>query len=139
MAWMEVHGITELMNDFATCLDIPDSVATEMLNAEADVIVEAQQKAMKEMWNGRYATGETARSIKKKRVVKLRYGHLVLVRPEGENRKGERYGAVAFINEYGKRGQPGRPAIRTANEKAVDKAVAAGEKVYHAFLDSKKL
>ena len=41
----------------------------------------------------------------------------------------------AYIDEYGKRGQPARPFIRTANERAEPKAAQAGEKVYGAFLD----
>ena len=43
------------------------------------------------------------------------------------------------MNEFGKRGQPGRPALKTANERKEQEAVAAGEKVYHAYLDGKKL
>lgn len=33
----------------------------------------------------------------------------------------------------------GRPALKTANERKEQEAVAAGEKVYHAYLDGKKL
>ena len=43
------------------------------------------------------------------------------------------------MNEFGKRGQPARPAIKTANERKEKEAVEAGEKVYHAYLDGKKL
>lgn len=139
MASFEVNGIGDLRNDLAALMDLPDSVTDGILNAEADVVVSAQQETMAAMWKGRYATGETARSVKKSRVKKWKGGKFISVTPKGTNRKGERNAAVAFINEYGKRGQPGRPAIRTANEEAADKAVAAGEKVYNNFLDSKKL
>lgn len=60
-------------------------------------------------------------------------------RPQGHNKRGTRNAEVAFVNEFGKRGQPGRPALKTANERKEQEAVAAGEKVYHAYLDGKKL
>lgn len=139
MARLEVNGFDALMGDFMALASLPDSVTDGILDAEADVVVEAQRKTMAEMWKGPYSTGDTARAVKKTRVRKNSSGKYITVYPQGRNRKRERHVAVAFINEYGKRGQPGRPAIQTANEKAADKAVAAGEKVYNNFLDSKKL
>ena len=139
MAKMEVNGFEALMGDFMALASMPDSVANGILEAEADVVVEAQRKTLAGMWKGPYSTGDTARAVKKTKVRKNSGGKYITVYPQGRNRKGERNAAVAFINEYGKRGQPGRPAIRTANEAAADKAVEAGEKVYNSFLDSKKL
>lgn len=139
MASFEFHGIAELENDLTALMDLPDSVTDGILNAEAAVIVDAQKKAISEMWKGPYSTGATARAVKKSRVRKSSNDKYVAVYPQGRNRKGERHSTVAFFNEYGKRGQPGRPAIRTANEAAADKAVEAGAKVYNNYLDSKKL
>ena len=127
------------MDNLTTLISLPDSVTDGILNAEADVIAAAQRETTAKMWTGPYSTGDTARSIKKGKVRKGSRGKYITVSPQGKNRRGERHGAVAFINEYGKRGQPGRPAIRTANEQAEEKAVAAGEKVYNDFLDSKNL
>lgn len=139
MASFEVEGIAELENDLTAVMDLPDSVKDGILNAEADVIVEAQQRAIAKMWKGPYSTGATAKAVKKGKVRKNSSGKYITVYPHGRNRKGERHSTVAFFNEYGKRGQPGRPAIRTVNEQAADKAVEAGEKVYNEFLDSKNL
>ena len=139
MARFEVNGIAGLCNDFAALAALPDSVTDEILEAEADVIVEAQQKTMLRMLKGPYSTGDTARSIRKGKVKKNKRGKYISISPQGKNRRGERHAAVAFINEYGKRGQPARPAIRTANAEAESAATEAGEKVYHAYLDSKKL
>lgn len=139
MARLEVNGIADMENAFLSMMDMPDSVKDDILNAEADVIVEAQQKNMAAMWDGPYATGDTARSVKKSRVKKWRGGKFITVTPEGTNKKGERNAAVAFVNEYGKRGQPARPAIQAANYEAEDRAVEAGVKVYNEFLDSKNL
>lgn len=127
------------MLDMAELAALPDHVTDDILNAEADVIVEAQKKTMNRMLRGPYSTGETARSIKKGKVKKTKKGKYITVAPRGTNRRGERNAAVAFINEYGKRGQPARPAIRTANAEAEKAAFEAGEKVYHDYLDSKNL
>ena len=139
MARFEVNGLDGLLDDLTALADLPESVTDGILQEEADVIVQAQRKTMAEMWKGPYSTGDTARSVKKGKIRKASGGKYITVYPQGRNRKGERRAAVAFINEDGKRGQPGRPAIRTANENAADKAIEAGEKVYYDFLDSKKL
>lgn len=139
MARFEISGLNELSDDLTALSMLPDSVTDGILNAEADVIVKAQQKTMSEMLRGPYSTGDTARSIKKGKVHKKSGSKYITVAPHGRNRRGERNAAVAFINEYGKRGQPPRPAISTANAKAEAEAIAAGEKVYHDYLNSKNL
>lgn len=139
MARLEVNGFDALMGDFTALASLPEAVTDGILDAEADVIVQAQKKTMAEMWQGPYSTGDTASGVKKGNIRRGSGGKYITVYPQGRNRKGERRAAVAFINEYGKRGQPGRPAIRVANEEAADRAVKAGEQVYHNYLDSKKL
>ena len=139
MARFEVSGIDGLCDDLASLATLPDRVTDDILNAESDVLVEAQRRTMSRMLKGPYSTGDTARSIKKGKIKKGKDGKSISISPQGTNRRGERNAAVAFINEYGKRGQPARPAIRTANTEAESAAVEAGEKVYHAYLDSKKL
>lgn len=61
------------------------------------------------------------------------------VYPQGTNERGNRNAEVAFINEFGKHGQPARPFIKTANEEAADTAVEAAAKVYDKYLKSKNL
>ena len=139
MAQFSVGGLDGLIGDFESLANLPDSVTDDMLDAEADVIVEAQRRAMNRMQRGPYSTGTTARSIKKGKAKKGKSGKYITVAPRGKNRKGERNAAVAFINEYGKRGQPARPAIRTANAEAEGAAVAAAEKVLDKHLDKLRL
>lgn len=140
MGKMSVSGIDALTRDLADLAKLPDSVLSAMLEAEADVIVPAQQKAAREMLGGKgYGTGATAASIKKGKTKRERDGMTITVAPQGTNKRGTRNAEVAFINEYGKKGQPARPFIRTANERAEKEAVEAGEKVYHAYLDGKNL
>lgn len=87
-------------------------------------------------------TGISAKSIQKGKVKKDRDGRSLSVYPRGTRKRGgqtTRNAEIAFINEYGKRGQPARPAIGTANKKKEEEAVAAGERVYNQFLDSRNL
>lgn len=41
MASFRVDGLDELLRDFSAIAELPDTVAEDMLNAEADVLVEA--------------------------------------------------------------------------------------------------
>lgn len=137
MGSFTVNGIDALSDDLAALAALPDSVIEAILDAEADVILPAQRETARSM--GVYKSGMTAGSIKKGKVKKTATGKTLTVAPQGKNARGDRNAEVAFINEYGKEGQPARPFIRTANERAEPKAVEAGEKVYHEFLDRNNL
>lgn len=157
MARFEVNGIAELCNDLAALAQLPDHVVDEILEAEADVIVRAQREEIAHQWSGPYSAGISAKCIKKGKTKKSPKGHVVYVSPAGTRKRGNtavRNAEIAFLNEYGVSGtgrdknhrkKTGpkkilpRPAIRTANIKAESAAVEAGEKVYHAYLDSKNL
>lgn len=142
MARFDVYGIADLYSDIAALSFLPDSVSDAILNAEADVIVEAQRHTMAEMQHGPNFTGTSANSVKKGPVRRGKNGPYISIYPQGSRtRNGKKYrnAEIAFINEYGKRGQPGRPAIQVANARALEKATAAGEKVYYNYLDNKKL
>lgn len=135
MAKLEVNGLDGLIGDLEDLAKLPDSVAEEILAAEADIVEAEQRKTARDMLKGPYATGKTAAAIKRTKVKKTSAGRSLTIYPQGKREKGKRAAEVAFINEYGKRGQPARPFIRTANERAEPKAAEAGEKVYGAFLD----
>lgn len=138
MAKLSVNGLDDLMLSLKEIAEIPDPVAEQMLNAEAQVVEEAQIAYGMQM--GVFRTGETLRSIRRGKMKLGRDGaRTVYVTPQGKNEKGERNSEVAFINEYGKQGQPARPFISTANAAAADRAVSAAEKVYDEFLKSKNL
>ena len=140
MGTMSVSGLDDLIGDLDDLARLPDSVTDQMLNAEADVIEAAQRAQAASDWKGKgYDTGTTAASIKKGKIKRTGLDKSITVAPQGHNKRGTRNAEVAFVNEFGKRGQPGRPALKTANERKEQEAVAAGEKVYHAYLDGKKL
>ena len=144
MARVEFSGIDELSLSLKEVAELPDEVIDAMLDARADVIVEAQRESAKRMLVGPYAKGDTARSIKKGKP-KLRDGHRILyVTPTGSRKhsdgaKPTRNAEIAFVNEYGTRDIPARSFIRTANETCADAAVAAEFEVYSRFLEEKGL
>lgn len=144
MGRLTVDGLDGLMDDLAALAALPDSVVERILDAEADVILPVQREEMKRQWSGPHSLGISSKSIKKGKVKKDKDGRSLSIYPQGTRKRGGqtiRNAEIAFINEYGapRRGIPARPAIDTANKKKESEAVDAGERVYHAYLDSKNL
>lgn len=145
MAFISIVGVDTLLDDLWSLASLPDSVVDGILNAEADVVVQAQQEEIQRQWKGPYSMGISAKSIKKDNKIKRDgSGPYINVYPQGTRKRGKksiRNAEIAFINEYGapRRGIAARPAIKSAVTNKGDEAVEAGEKVYHAYLDSKNL
>lgn len=140
MAKLSVDGLDDLILSLQEIEDIPDDVAAAMLDAEAQVVEEAQIAQGVTM--GVYDTRDTLRSIRRGRMKRAKDGgRVVYVTPQGVNDKEERNAAVAFINEYGvpSRKIPARPFIKLANEAAAGPAVEEAAKIYDEFLKSKNL
>lgn len=141
MAELSTQGLDGLIDDMTALMELPDETVLEMLTAEAEVVAAAQQSEAQSM--GVYATGKTAGSISydKKFVVVKGASRAIYVSPKGTRSDGNkrRNAEVAFVNEYGKAGQPARPFINTANEKSADAAVEAAAGVYDKYLKSKNL
>lgn len=142
MAELSTEGLGSLVDDFAAIMELPDDIVLEMLTAEAEIVANAQRAEAERILTGSYATGETAKHINydKKLTVKGTSRRLY-VKPTGNRRDGNKRRAaeVAFINEFGKAGQPARPFIGTANEKSADAAIEAAAVVYDRYLKSKNL
>lgn len=142
MGQLTVNGLDALSDDFAALARLPDKVVEDILDAEAEVIIAAQREEIRKQWSGPYSMGFSAKSIKKGKVKKGNDGRYLSIYPQGTRKRGgqtTRNAEIAFINEYGKRGQPARPAIDTANKKKEKEAIDAGERVYNQFLDSRNL
>lgn len=138
MAQLSFSGLDDLMLSLQEASEIPDDVAEAMLQTEAEIVEQAQIAYGMQM--GVYRTGEMLASIRPGKMKRGRNGgRMIYVTPQGVNDRGERNAAVAFINEYGKRGQPPRPFIAAANEAAATPAVEAAAKIYDEFLKSKNL
>ena len=140
MANLSTSGLEELVGGFDAIAELPDEVVLEMLVAEAEVIAPAQEAEARAMLSGKYSTGETAQSISyDKKLKKTSDGRAIYVYPKGTRRHGNKRRAaeVAFVDEFGTHGQPARPFIQTAHEKAADRAIDAAARVYDGFLKSK--
>lgn len=141
IAKFEVEGLFDF-NDLINAEGIPNDVMNKMLHAAADVAVEAQKRTAGSMLNKGYSTGELARSIGKGRIKRTRDGKSISIIFKGSRVRGKRKihttsnAEIAFLNEFGNRGQPGRPFIQTANEQCADAAVEAAAKIYDKWLDS---
>ncbi|MGI6156590.1 MAG: hypothetical protein ACOYEB_11795 [Enterococcus lemanii] len=128
-------------SDFPDFEEIPDSVLDEMLKAGAEIVANEQRKTAKSMLGekGR-GDGTTAESVKvQKPEASKRGGRQIAItfsgsRPNGNKTK--RNAEVAFINEYGKSGQPAKQFIRIANETAADEALGRQEAIYDDWLNS---
>lgn len=140
MAEISTSGLEELLSDMEAIAELPDATILEMLTAEAEVIAEAQAAEARAM--DVVDKGITAGSITfDKKLKTTADGKAIHVHQKGSRSDGSRRRVeeVAFINEFGKKGQPARPFINTANARKGDEAVQAAAEVYDNFLKSKNL
>lgn len=143
MAEFSCNGLDDLMLSLQEIAAIPEEVQDEMLRAGADVVAQAQREKVKAygIYDGS-SPRHVADTIKPGRV-KLKKGQRVIyVTPTGSRRRGKsvtRNAEILFVNEYGKRGQKARPAIRDANEACAEQMVNAQMAVYDKHLRSKDL
>lgn len=143
MAEFSCNGLDDLMLSLQEIAAIPEEVQDEMLQAGADVVAQAQREKVKAygIYDGS-SPKHVADTIKPGKV-KLKKGQRVIyVTPSGSRRRGKsvtRNAEILFVNEYGKRGQKARPAIRDANEACAEQMVNAQMTVYDKHLRSKDL
>ena len=135
MARFETDGLARLAVDYEELEHLPSNLLEDMLNAGAAVLERAQKAKGREY--GVYRTGMTIGSIKRGKVKTTADGRAIYIYPQGKNKQGNRNADVAFINEFGKKGQTARPFIRGANESAAEETISKAEKVYDEWLKSK--
>ncbi len=152
MAEIRFDGMDTFVLSMRQVAELPDDVIDEMLNAGADVVVDAQRAEAEKLGKlggyrnsgqkRNYSTGTTARSIKKGKI-KLKNGQRVIyVTPTGTRKRGNtttRNAEVAYENEYGTRTIQARGFIRKANEDSADDTTTAQFMAYNKFLESKNL
>lgn len=100
-------GFTGPVTQFAQNIDfrenIPDEILEKMLNTEADAIEPEIRKNASTMLNQKgYSIGGTAKSIKRKRSARDRFGYMyVEINFNGARQDGKKATEIAFLNEYG--------------------------------------
>ena len=134
MAMFDFHYYDHFAFDFDKFASLPDDVIDGMLNAEADVIKKAQAKTARQMLQGPYNKRVVENALKLGRIKKTR-DHKYMFVTFGGTQHGNEVSEIAFVNEYGKKGQPARPFIKAANEQHAEEAVDAAAKVYDQYLN----
>ena len=143
MAEFSCNGLDDLMLSLQEIAAIPEEVQDEMLRAGAEVVAQAQREKVRAygIYDGS-SPRHVADSIKPGKV-KLKKGQrIIYVSPTGSRRRGKtvtRNSEILFVNEYGRRGQKARPAVRDANEASAEATTAAQAEVYDKYLRSKDL
>ena len=131
-------GIDEIALSFSEIAGMGDEVLDEMLLAQGEIIKAEQQKQAKAMLQCPYYADGVAQGVSLGKVKRTSDGAEVYLTFKG-TQHGNRLAEIAFVNEYGKEGQPARPFVKTANEAAGERAVAASEEIYHRYLQRKGL
>lgn len=129
-------GIDRLYKDLSQVAKIPQKVQEDMVDAMGDVFAEAQKYTAATMLQGPYYRGDVASAVKKSRMKRNKSGPYVDVEFVG-TAHGNRVAEIAFVNEYGKKSQPARPFIKTANTISDEPSKKAGFDVYDDWLKSK--
>ena len=138
MAMMTTTGLDEYSFSFDELKKLPDSVLKEMLEAEGEVIKRGQIQTAASMLQGPYYKGGVVSGIRLGKYKRNVGNSTMYVTFEG-SQHGNRTAEIAFVNEFGKHGQPARPFIREANERCAGEAVEAAAKIYDNYLTSKGL
>lgn len=134
MAYLDLSGMDGFDEWIDHAVNLPKNVQAEMLNAMADVVVEAQRDEANAMLQGPYNKGAVAAAVKKGNPATGGSNPSIKVTFEG-TQHGNRLGEIAFVNEYGKTNQPARPFIMTANAKCETETTEAAAEIFYKYLD----
>lgn len=137
MATLNCNGLDDLILSMKEIAEIPQEVQDEILNAQADIVVE-EQKRIGRIY-GVEKTGITLKSIKKTKPKTKKDGRTIYVYPQGKNKDGNRTAEVAFIANYGKKSQKAKPFITEANERSAEATTQAAMSVYDRWLRTRDL
>lgn len=141
MAEFKAVGLDELALSLQEIAEIPEDIRDEMLRAQGDIVARAQRESAQRY--GIQRTGTLIRSIKVGKVKLDKHGSRVLyVTPVGSRVRGGKKttnAEIAFLNEYGTRGQRARPFMRDANERSAEEATKAAADIYYRWQDSRGL
>lgn len=135
---MTATGLVALKRDIAAAGEIPSDVKREMVEEQTKIVEDAIIYNAATMLQGPYYEGAVARSPKHKKPRVSKNGATAIIKFEG-TQHGNRLGEIAFVNEYGKTNQPGRPFIKTALRESSTPAAEAARKVLHKHLKEHNL
>lgn len=139
---MTFSGTESLIDAFARISDIPWDITAEALDAMAEV-ASKEIKSTGEMMDVRDEESNVhiLDKIVTKAAKKTEDGGREAITFDGSRRRGSRgtstrHAEIAFVNEYGKRGQSARPFIKTALEKNNEQISAPAEKIIGDWIEN---
>lgn len=140
MAMMTFSGTDGLIEAFNRISDIPWEVTEEALDAMGDVAAR-EIKSSGEAYGVRDENSDVhiLDKITQKKAKQTDDGGTKAITFDGSRRRGNsstRNAEIAFINEYGKRGQSARPFIKKAIEGKGDEISAPAEKIVGEWLEN---
>lgn len=140
MGKIVVSGSDKLTEAFARIQDIPFSVTAEALDAMADVAVREIQDTGETMGvRDENSDVHILDHIVTKKAKKTDDGGRKKISFDGTRRRGNtetRNAEIAFVNEYGKRGQPARPFMQTALGQNAELISEPGEKIIGDWIEN---
>jgi hypothetical protein len=133
-------GSDKLNEAFARIQDIPFAVTEEALNAMADVAVREIRDTGESMGvRDENSNVHILDHLITKKAKKTDDGGRKKISFDGTRHRGNtdtRNAEIAFVNEYGKRGQPARPFMRTALSQNADLISEPGEKIIGDWIEN---
>lgn len=137
MASFKVEGLDGLQEELRRAGNITAEGKAEILTAMGTVAMEEQKKEILAMGiydeenHGKHVVDSIG--LTKPKITED--GGKISVtfkgsRTDKKHKKKVRHAEIMFVNEYGKRGQQPRPAIRTANAKAEERIQQAGQAAF---------
>ena len=140
MATLELQGFDDLEDAFRRISEIPFDVTAEALDAMAAVAADAIRSTGESMGVRDPESDEhILDKIKPRKPKQTEYGGYEMISFTGSRTRGKtrtRNAEIAFINEYGKKGQPARPFIGTAMNRSADRIQDQAEKVIGDWIEN---
>lgn len=140
MATLELTGFDDLEDAFRRISEVPFDVTAEALDAMAAVAADAIRSTGESMGvRDPESDVHILDRIKPRKPKKTTEGGYEMISFTGTRRRGNtttRNAEIAFVNEYGKKGQPARPFIGTAMNRNADRIQDQAEKVIGDWIEN---
>lgn len=134
MAQFKTSGFEEVEKQFLRQSEIATKAVPLMLNAGADVLIEAQQKEVDQLFGvSQRSKGDLKKSIKKSKVTATSVNATITVAPEGKDSGGVRNAEKGFVLNFGRSNMPAQPWMDAANAKSEDKVHDAYNEVWEGL------
>ena len=133
MAKLDIQGFDDLNDAFGRVSSIPFEITAKALSAMGEVAAGKIRQSGESMGvrdpESQVHILDKIKANKPKETKDGGYAEITFSGTRTRGRTRTRNAEIAFVNEYGKRGQPARPFIATAAEQYADQIAEPGEKI----------